>query len=207
VEATGYDVVLVETVGVGQSETAVADMVDTFLLLVMARSGDQLQGIKKGILELADLIAVNKSDGPHEAECRRTAGELAGALRLLWSNDSARQPPVLICSARDNTGLDALWHQVVAHQDTLTSDGTFAAKRRRQQVDWTWATVRAQLLDELHEHPRVLRLAPALERQVLGGTLTPTLAAEQILDAFRTPVAGDRSGSPPGENPPARHAG
>ncbi|MFB4426679.1 methylmalonyl Co-A mutase-associated GTPase MeaB [Streptomyces sp. QL37] len=184
-EAAGYDVVLVETVGVGQSETAVANMVDTFLLLTLARTGDQLQGIKKGVLELADAIAVNKADGPHERDARSAARELAGALRLMHPVDAAWTPPVLTCSARESTGLDALWERLEQHRTLLESTGRLSAKRREQQVDWTWAMVRDELLDGLRSHPAVRTLAPELEQRVRGGELTATLAAGQILRAFR----------------------
>lgn len=184
-EAAGYDVVLVETVGVGQSETAVANMVDTFLLLTLARTGDQLQGIKKGVLELADAIAVNKADGPHERDARSAARELAGALRLMHPVDAAWTPPVLTCSARESTGLDTLWERLEQHRALLESTGRLAAKRRDQQVDWTWTMVRDDLLDSLHSHPAVRKLAPELEQRVREGTLTATLAAEEILGVFR----------------------
>ncbi|MFI8313720.1 methylmalonyl Co-A mutase-associated GTPase MeaB [Streptomyces microflavus] len=189
-EAAGYDVVLVETVGVGQSETAVANMVDTFLLLTLARTGDQLQGIKKGVLELADAIAVNKADGPHERDARSAARELAGALRLMHPVDAAWTPPVLTCSARESTGLDSLWERLEQHRTVLESSGRLAAKRRDQQVDWTWTMVRDELLDSLRSHPGVRKLAPELEQRVREGTLTATLAAEEILHVFR----GDEPG-------------
>ncbi|NEE47355.1 methylmalonyl Co-A mutase-associated GTPase MeaB, partial [Streptomyces sp. SID8455] len=189
-EAAGYDVVLVETVGVGQSETAVANMVDTFLLLTLARTGDQLQGIKKGVLELADAIAVNKADGPHERDARSAARELAGALRLMHPVDAAWTPPVLTCSARESTGLDTLWERLEQHRTVLESSGRLAAKRRDQQVDWTWTMVRDELLDSLRSHPGVRKLAPELEQRVREGTLTATLAAEEILHVFR----GDEPG-------------
>ncbi|WP_328324255.1 MULTISPECIES: methylmalonyl Co-A mutase-associated GTPase MeaB [unclassified Streptomyces] len=185
VEAAGYDVVLVETVGVGQSETAVSDMVDSFLLLTLARTGDQLQGIKKGVLELADVIAVNKADGPHERDARSAARELAGALRLMHPADAAWTPPVLSCSARESLGLDTVWERLEQHRKVLDASGRLAAKRRDQQVDWAWTMVRDGLLKELHDHPDVRRLAPLLEQELRGGTLTPTLAAERILGAFR----------------------
>ncbi|MFG2563117.1 methylmalonyl Co-A mutase-associated GTPase MeaB [Streptomyces sp. NPDC048496] len=184
-EAAGYDVVLVETVGVGQSETAVAQMVDTFLLLTLARTGDQLQGIKKGVLELADAIAVNKADGPHERDARAAARELAGALRLMHPADAAWTPPVLTCSARESTGLDTLWQRLEQHRALLDSTGRLAAKRREQQVDWTWTMVRDELLDSLRSHPEVRALTPTLEQRVRDGELTATLAAEEILAAFR----------------------
>ncbi|MFB7310354.1 methylmalonyl Co-A mutase-associated GTPase MeaB [Streptomyces sp. NPDC056192] len=184
-EAAGYDAVLVETVGVGQSETAVAQMVDTFLLLTLARTGDQLQGIKKGVLELADAIAVNKADGPHERDARAAARELAGALRLMHPADAAWTPPVLTCSARESTGLDTLWERLEQHRALLDSTGRLAAKRRDQQVDWTWTMVRDELLDSLRSHPQVRALTPSLEQRVRDGELTATLAAEEILAAFR----------------------
>ncbi|QEV16427.1 methylmalonyl Co-A mutase-associated GTPase MeaB [Streptomyces alboniger] len=184
-EAAGYDVVLVETVGVGQSETTVANMVDTFLLLTLARTGDQLQGIKKGVLELADVIAVNKADGPHERDARSAARELAGALRLMHPADAAWTPPVLTCSARESSGLDTLWERIEQHRALLDSTGGLAAKRRDQQVDWTWAMVRDELLGRLLGHADVQRVAPELEQRVREGTLTATSAAERILAVFQ----------------------
>ncbi|MGW7237466.1 methylmalonyl Co-A mutase-associated GTPase MeaB [Streptomyces sp. NPDC054804] len=183
-EAAGYDVILVETVGVGQSETAVADMVDSFLLLSLARTGDQLQGIKKGVLELADVIAVNKADGPHERDARSAARELAGALRLMHGKDAFWTPPVLSCSARESMGLDVVWERLEQHRALLESTGRLAEKRREQQVGWTWSMVRDELLGRLSAHPAVRAAAPDLERQVRDGTLTATLAAERILKAF-----------------------
>ncbi|MFC9153538.1 methylmalonyl Co-A mutase-associated GTPase MeaB [Streptomyces bauhiniae] len=183
-EAAGYDVILVETVGVGQSETAVADMVDSFLLLTLARTGDQLQGIKKGVLELADVIAVNKADGPHEKDARAAARELAGALRLMHGKDAFWTPPVLHCSARETSGLDTVWERLEQHRTLLDSTGRLTAKRRDQQVRWTWAMVRDELLGRLHADPEVRRLAPDLEQEVRAGSLTATLAADRILRAF-----------------------
>jgi LAO/AO transport system kinase len=185
-EAAGYDVVIVETVGVGQSEITVAEMVDTFLLLTLARSGDQLQGIKKGVLELADVIAVNKADGPHVVEARRAARELSGALHLLGTGTEAEtaagwQAPVLTCSAEQGTGLEEVWGQIRRHHDTLAAAGLLEPKRRRQLIGWTWAMVRDGLLAQLRENRAVRDLAPGLEQQVLDGTLTPALAADQIL--------------------------
>jgi LAO/AO transport system kinase len=183
-ESAGYDVVLVETVGVGQSETTVAGMVDSFLLLTLARTGDQLQGIKKGVLELADVVAVNKADGPHERDARSAARELSGALRLLRQPGSPWNPPVLTCSAQESRGLDEVWDRLEQHRKTLDGTGALLAKRRDQQVEWVWSMVRDQLLDRLHDHPEVRRLAPGLEREVRAGTLTATLAADRLLEAF-----------------------
>jgi LAO/AO transport system kinase len=184
-EAAGYDVVLVETVGVGQSETAVADMVDTFLLLSLARTGDGLQGIKKGVLELADVIAVNKADGPHERDARAAARELASALRLMHGKDAFWTPPVLHCSARESTGLDTVWDRLEQHRTLLDSTGRLVERRRTQQVGWTWAMVHDELLGMLHAAPAVRELAPGLEQAVRDGSVTATSAAECILAAFR----------------------
>ncbi|MGW2599589.1 methylmalonyl Co-A mutase-associated GTPase MeaB [Streptomyces klenkii] len=186
-EAAGYDVVLVETVGVGQSETAVADMVDSFLMLTLARTGDQLQGIKKGVLELADLVAVNKADGPHERDAKAAARELAGALRLLQPPDAAWNPPVLTCSAREGTGLDTVWERLEQHRRVMETTGALAARRREQQVDWVWTMVREQLMDELRDHPAVRAAGPGIEQRVREGTLPAGLAAQRLLEAFRAP--------------------
>jgi LAO/AO transport system kinase len=183
-EAAGYDVVLVETVGVGQSETAVAGMVDTFLLLALARTGDQLQGIKKGVLELADVIAVNKADGPHEKDARAAARELASALRLLRDPNAAWRTPVLTCSAQEGTGLGDLWEHVQRHRAVLESTGDLDRRRREQQVEWTWNLVQDRLLTRLHAHLAVRAIAPGLEQRVRDGSVTPTTAADEILDAF-----------------------
>lgn len=185
-EAAGFDVVLVETVGVGQSEVAVAAMVDTFLLLTIARTGDSLQGIKKGILELADVVAVNKADGPHEKDARAAARELAGALRMMTPTSAAWKPKVLACSARANTGMDEVWEAVTAHRAALEAAGELEARRADQQVQWMWSMVRDRLMDRLQSDPAVKHALPALEREVRGGELTPTLAAEQILDLLKS---------------------
>jgi LAO/AO transport system kinase len=183
-EAAGYDIVLVETVGVGQSETAVAGMVDTFLLLALARTGDQLQGIKKGVLELADVIAVNKADGPHERDARAAARELLSALRLLQDPRAAWRTPVLTCSAQEVTGLDEVWERVQGHRMVLESTGELDRRRRDQQVHWTWNLVHDRLLTRLHEHRGVRAIAPALEERVRDGSVTATTAADEILAAF-----------------------
>ena len=185
-EAAGYDTVLVETVGVGQSEIAVANMVDCFLYLALARTGDALQGIKKGVLELADVIAVNKADGDHEREARSAARELAGALRLFQSPDAPWQTPVLTCSGLTGGGLDDVWQHILRHADVLREIGEFDRRRSSQQVDWMWTTVRDTVLSRLHGDPAVRALAPELERRVADGELTATLAAERILEAFRS---------------------
>ena len=182
-EAAGFDIILVETVGVGQSEVAVSNMVDTFVFLTLARTGDQLQGIKKGVLELADVVVVNKADGRHAIEAKAAARELAAAIRLIYPRETVWRPPVLTLSALEGDGLPELWDTVLKHRDVLTAAGVFDARRRAQQVDWTWSMVRDSVLDRVLTHPAVRRMRAEIERQVLNGELTPALAAQQILDA------------------------
>jgi LAO/AO transport system kinase len=203
VEAAGYDVVIVETVGVGQSETTVAQMVDTFLLLTLARSGDQLQGIKKGVLELADVIAVNKADGAHEVEARRAARELAGALHLL-SSDERPAPGVLTCSAREGSGLDEVWQRVLQHHRELAASGELGRRRQEQLVQWTWALVRDTLLARLSASEPVRALTPALEAAVRRGELAPAEAAARILQALESPVGPVGTGWTGESSHPAR---
>ena len=182
-EAAGFDVILVETVGVGQSEVAVANMVDTFVLLTLARAGDQLQGIKKGVLELADVVVVNKADGEHLAEARKAARELSGAIRLIHPREILWRPPVLTMSALEGTGLAELWETIERHRRVLTEAGEFDERRRAQQVDWTWQMVRDTVLDRMLSNPAVRKIRADVERQVKAGELTPALAAQQILNA------------------------
>ncbi|OZC82375.1 methylmalonyl Co-A mutase-associated GTPase MeaB [Rhodococcus sp. 06-412-2C] len=183
-EAAGFDVILVETVGVGQSEVTVANMVDCFTFLTLARTGDQLQGIKKGVLELADLVAVNKADGKHATDAKNAARELAGALRLIYPHDAIWKPPVLTMSAIEGTGLDEYWDTVLRHQQVLSDAGEFAEKRRKQQVDWTWTMVNDQLLRRLAQNPSVKAIRSDVEARVRDGSLTAALAAQELLDAF-----------------------
>jgi LAO/AO transport system kinase len=181
-EAAGYDVVLVETVGVGQSEVTVAGMVDTFLFLTLARTGDQLQGIKKGILEIADVVAVNKADGEHEADARVAARELAGALRLVRGH-AEWAPPVVTCSALTGAGVDDVWQRVGAHREHLGKDG-LAHKRAGQQLEFTWALVRDELDQRLKSSPGVAAVRDDVRRAVLSGELPAPLAADRLLAAY-----------------------
>ena len=182
-EAAGFDVIIIETVGIGQSEVTVANMVDTFVFLTLARTGDQLQGIKKGVLELADVVVVNKADGKHAVEAKNAARELAAAIRLIYPRDVLWRPPVLTMSALERIGLDELWETVLRHRDVLTRAGEFDAKRREQEVDWMWAMVRDAVLDRVLTNPEVKRIRAEVERQVRDGELTPALAAQRILGA------------------------
>jgi LAO/AO transport system kinase len=181
-EAAGYDVVLVETVGVGQSEVTVAGMVDTFLFLTLARTGDQLQGIKKGILEIADVIAVNKADGDREQEARGAARELAGALRLVHGKGEWA-PPVVTCSALTRVGVDDVWQRVRAHREHLGEDGLHR-KRAGQQLDFTWSLVRDELDQRLRRSASVAAIRDEVRAAVLSGELPAPMAADRILAAY-----------------------
>lgn len=181
-EAAGHDVVLVETVGVGQSEITVAGMVDTFLFLTLARTGDQLQGIKKGILEIADVVAVNKADGDRETEARVAARELAGALRLVRGHDEWA-PPVVTVSGLTDVGVEELWERVLSHREHLGAGG-LAAKRADQQLEFTWALVRDELDQRLRHSPGVRAVRADVRAAVLAGELPATVAADRILAAY-----------------------
>ncbi|GAC68721.1 methylmalonyl Co-A mutase-associated GTPase MeaB [Gordonia soli] len=187
VEAAGFDVVLVETVGVGQSEVTVANMVDTFTFLTLARTGDSLQGIKKGVLELADVVVVNKADGKHAIEARSAARELTNALKLIHPHDALWTPPVLTMSAMENTGVTEYWDEVTRHREVLTEAGRFDETRQRQQVEWTWSMVTDIVLTRLGRSAEVKGIRDEVESRVRDGSLTPALAAQQIVDAFDSP--------------------
>lgn len=182
-EAAGYDTVIVETVGVGQSEIAVASMVDTFVFLTLARTGDALQGIKKGILEIADVICVNKADGDGATPAKVAAKDLSGALRLVYSGSAEWVPPVLTCSALEAVGLEAVWEQILTHRAFLGDRG-IAAKRAEQQWAFTWTLVRDELDRRLRADPGVEAAAAQARVAVLGGEMTAAAAAEQILAAW-----------------------
>jgi len=183
-EAAGYDVILVETVGVGQSEVAVAGMVDTFLLITLARAGDQLQGIKRGILEMADVITVNKADGDHEAEARVAARELSIAIKLLTSDPHAVPPAVLTSSSLTGKGLDEVWAAILDHRARLEEAGELEARRARQQREWLWALVAGELEDALRNSAAVKAIRARLEAEVESGELSALEASQQILAAF-----------------------
>jgi LAO/AO transport system kinase len=187
-EGAGYDVVLVETVGVGQSEITVAGMVDTFLFLTLARTGDQLQGIKKGILEIADVIAVNKADAEggggvdRAGEARAAARELAGAMRMV-RGPKEWAPPVVTCSGLTGTGVDDVWARVLAHREHLGADG-LASKRAAQQLDFTWTLVRDELQERLRRSEAVAAVRDQVRDDVLAGRLSAPAAADAILAAY-----------------------
>lgn len=186
-EAAGFDVVLVETVGVGQSETIVAEMVDFFLVLMLSGAGDELQGIKKGVLELADAVAVNKADGDNATRARSAAADYRHALHLMAPVTTTWTPPVLTCSGLADEGLDEIWSQIRTHHDKLSATGELEAKRRQQQVRWMWAMLGDRLLDDFRAHPRVRAELDEVERDVREGRLPATVAADRMLAAWEAP--------------------
>jgi len=184
-EAAGFDVVLVETVGVGQSETVVADMTDCFLGLMLPGAGDELQGIKRGLLELVDVIAVNKADGPLRTLAEIAARQYQNALRSLAGRHT-EPPTVLTCSALEGRNIDAVWRAIDERQQTLIQRGELAELRRRQNLRWLWSLVDDQLRQAVQNHPRVQQMRGELEQQVLAGQLPASAAARRILEAFRS---------------------
>ena len=179
-EAAGFDVILVETVGVGQSETAVADLTDFFLVLMLPGAGDELQGIKKGILELADLIAVNKADDAG-AKAKAAAAEYKAALHILTPASATWSPPVLTISGLTGQGLDELWTKVLDHRKRLEATGELAAKRRAQDTKWMWALVHERLHERLTHDSALRQRVPAIEKAIADGTLSPNAGASEIV--------------------------
>ncbi len=179
-EAAGYDVVLVETVGIGQSEVAVAGMTDIFLALMLPGAGDELQGIKKGLLELVDVVAVNKADGDNLARAKAAASSLKTALHILASGAGAEAPPVLTYSALAGEGIAELWRAIEAHRERLAKKGGLDAKRREQQVRWMWSLIETRIQERLRSDPKLKAKLPALESAVKEGKLPPALAADEI---------------------------
>jgi len=179
-EAAGHDVILVETVGIGQSETAVSDMTDFFLVLMLPGGGDELQGLKKGVVEIADMIAVNKADGDNVKRARAAAGEYRAALHILTPRSPTWAPPVVTYSALTGEGIAGLWDQVLAHRQQLVAVGEFAARRREQQVKWMWSMLEDRFHLRLKTDAKLKARVPAIEKAVADGTLSPALAVEEI---------------------------
>ncbi len=192
VEAAGYDVVLIETVGVGQSEVRVAGLVDTFCYLTVAGTGDQLQGIKKGIVELADVIAVNKADSGREQDAAAAARELAGALRLVRGAD--RAPEVVTCSALSGAGVETVWREVLAHRESLGVSG-LASRRADQRLEFTEALVRDELDQRLARSAAASKVRDNVREQLRSGNVSEFEAAEQIIEAFIRSIRDDRTDS------------
>lgn len=184
-EAAGFDVVLIETVGIGQSETAVCDMTDFFLALMLPGGGDELQGIKKGLVELADMIAINKADGDNLKRANITAADYRGALHILSPRSEHWHPPVVTYSALAGTGIAKLWQKVLEHRTAMNASGEFAARRRHQQVKWMWSMLEQRMLARLRSEASVRSKVKKIEAEVADGHLTPALAAEQILELLQ----------------------
>tara|TARA_B100000676_G_scaffold306455_1_gene362722 strand:- start:816 stop:1799 length:984 start_codon:yes stop_codon:yes gene_type:complete len=184
-EAAGYDVMMVETVGIGQSETVVAEMVDIFLILMLPGAGDELQGIKKGVLELADMIAVNKTDGENEAKAFEAAKDYISALRLTQPMNHGWTPPVVNCSSLTGKGLDEVWEKIKDHREILESNGEWEKRRKDQKLKWMWSIVEARLFADLHDNPAIAEQIPELEKTVLEGKISATSAAERLLEVFK----------------------
>ena len=179
-EAAGYDVVLVETVGIGQSETAVADMTDFFLVLMLAGAGDELQGIKKGVIELADMIAVNKADGDNIGRVTIAAAEYRAALHILTPRSPNWTPPVLTYSALTNSGIERLWDEILRHRKIASASGALAQRRREQQVKWMWTMLEERFQARLTSDAKLKSHLRAIEASVAAGTLSPALAVDEI---------------------------
>jgi LAO/AO transport system kinase len=180
-EAAGYDVVIVETVGVGQSETTVASMVDFFLVLMIAGAGDELQGIKKGVLEVADAIVINKADGNNILRANMAKKEYQTALHMLMPVSPNWSPPVLTCSSTENTGIKEIWQTICDHRKKLTETGEMAARRKNQNLDWMSFLLDEGLRQWFYNNPHVVKLLPQLQQEVAGGQLSSAVAADKLL--------------------------
>lgn len=184
-EAAGYDVIIVETVGVGQSEITVASMVDFFMLLQLANAGDELQGIKKGVMEIADAIVINKAEGDNRPRAELARQQYANALHMLRPKSANWQVPTLLCSALHNDGIAAAWEQVLAHREVMTVSGEFEKKRRLQNTDWMWTLLMNDLKDLFMRDPKIAAMLGAVQTAVAQGTTTPSAAARRLLDVFK----------------------
>jgi GTPase len=184
-EAAGFDVVLVETVGIGQSETAVCDMTDFFLALMLPGAGDELQGIKKGLVELADMIAINKADGDNVKRANLAAGEYRGALHILTPRSEHWHPPVMTYSALTGSGIETLWQKILDHRKAMNASGEFATRRQEQQVKWMWSMLEQRMMARLRADASVRAKVKRIEVEVTGGRISPALAAEQIGEMLR----------------------
>ena len=183
-EAAGFDVIIVETVGVGQSETRVAEMTDMFILLLLPGGGDELQGIKRGIMELADLVLINKADGDLQALAGQSAADYRSALRLLHPRSANWKVEVRTCSATNNIGITEAWQIALQHQEILKSTGQLSQRRADQARAWMWSEVNDSLITALQNDPEVRRQIPALEAAASEGRIAPTIAARQLLELF-----------------------
>ncbi len=184
-EAAGFDVVLVETVGIGQSETAVCDMTDFFLALMLPGAGDELQGIKKGLVELADMIAINKADGDNVKRANIAAADYRGALHILSPRSEHWHPPVVTYSALTGAGIADLWQKVLDHRTAMNASGDFAARRRQQQVKWMWSILEQRMMERLRSDSSIRTKVKKIEAEVADGRVSPALAAEKIAEMLK----------------------
>jgi LAO/AO transport system kinase len=184
-EASGFDVVLVETVGIGQSETVVSDMTDFFLALMLPGAGDELQGIKKGLVELADMVAINKADGDNVQRANLAAAEYRSALHILSPRSQHWHPPVVTYSALTGTGMETLWQKILDHRTAMNASGEFVARRREQQVKWMWSMLEQRMMARLRADASIRAKVKKTEAEVADGRLTPAVAAEQIAELLR----------------------
>jgi LAO/AO transport system kinase len=185
-EAAGFDVIIVETVGVGQSETTVASMVDFFLVLQISGAGDELQGIKKGVLEVADAIVVNKADGDNINRAKKKKKQYETALQLVTPSSPNWAPPVMTCSARDEVGLTDIWETVTNHKKIMTESGELEQKRQEQAMSWMWFLVNEGLERWFYQHPEIQKLLPTVKRQVETGKMAATRAADELVKMLGT---------------------
>ncbi|MEP0520504.1 MAG: methylmalonyl Co-A mutase-associated GTPase MeaB [Hyphomicrobiales bacterium] len=190
-EAAGFDVVIIETVGIGQSEITVAEMVDFFLILMLPGAGDDLQGIKKGVLEIADMIAVNKADGDNQPRAERAASDYRNALHILSPQSPNWTPPVMTYSGLLDTGVDAIWSQIELFQERMRASGEWQQRREQQRVGWMWSMFDYRLKSILWEQPSLQTLANRLELKVKTGTLQPGTAVDQLFKAMFSETSND----------------
>jgi LAO/AO transport system kinase len=186
-EAAGFDVIIVETIGVGQSEIMVASMVDFFLVLMLAGAGDELQGIKKGVLELADAIAINKADGDNIKRTQQAKREYEAAMGLLYHPSPVWSPPVLTCSALTKDGLEQIWNIILDHRKKLSASGELTEKRKQQALDWMWSLVEEGLRDQFKHNPSVKKRLAKITGEVEKGVIAPTSAAAELLELMHRP--------------------
>ncbi len=182
-EATGFDIILIETVGVGQSEVAVKGMVDFFLLLMLAGAGDELQGIKKGIMEMADGIAITKADAENIKASKKARIAYQNALHLFPPSETGWYPKVVTCSALENEGIDEIWQMIRSYEEHMTKENKLITQRQQQNVDWMYETINAELRNQFYENPKVLEVIKGLEQKVKQAEITPQAAAKLILSS------------------------
>ncbi len=186
-EAAGFDTILVETVGIGQSETVVSSMVDFFLVLMLPGAGDDLQGIKRGVMEVADMIVINKADGNNEPKAIAAKNDYTHALRMLTPAQANWQPPVLTCSALHNSGLDAIWQKIEQHRSMRTDSGEFQTHRQSQLQHWLRSTIEQHLVRDFYSHAGVQAERKKIDHEIANGNITPVKAASRLIDTYKKP--------------------